>query len=317
MKVHYPLLAQAAKSMGVYAPLHRVWIGICARRTGCGVRLNLNGTFDLARHHRVIRYRNWDMAFFLAANFDYYFSAVQSVRVGDEELVDFSHPGWHRLLHSKELFFFNDLAEPEDTTDLYCSKANLRAGDTVLDMGAYNGTQTVFFGRMVGPSGRVYAFEPDPQSLHALRTNLDFHQASNVEVVPKGVWSSSGSLSFSSDGSMGSSLVEEHIHAGQVIRVPVVHPGDFAAEHRLDRIDFIKMDIEGAELEVVRSMGPLLERFRPRLILEAHEVGGQSLVEPVRRAFDGFGYRTELVPQRVSGSSAELPLVYAEPNRST
>jgi hypothetical protein len=77
------------------------------------------------------------------------------------------------------------------------------------------------------------------------------------------------------------------------------------------------MDIEGAELEVVRSMGPLLERFRPRLILEAHEVGGQSLVEPVRRAFDGFGYRTELVPQRVSGSSAELPLVYAEPNRST
>ena len=58
MKVHHPRLARIAKKLGVYSPLHRLWIGVCARRTGCRVRLNLNGTFELSRDRRVIRYKN-------------------------------------------------------------------------------------------------------------------------------------------------------------------------------------------------------------------------------------------------------------------
>lgn len=309
MQTSFPRLRRITQSLGIYRPLHRQWIGILARRTGTAVRCYANGVFDLTRGDRTIRYDNWDMAYFLAASFDYYFAAVEPVIWQGQKLVDYSHPGWHRLSRCRELFYFGSLAEPEETTDLYLRHGAPRPGDVVFDMGAYNGTQTVFFSRAVGTEGRVFAFEPDPQSFVALRQNLDYHECGNVQVIEAGVWSSSGTLSFCSDGSMGSSLVTEHIHQGRTIQIQVVSPADVIERHGLTRLDFCKIDIEGAELEVLRAMEPLLKHFRPRIVVETHERDGRNLKEEIVPLLTTCGYHCETLDQ----GQFDLPLVVATP----
>lgn len=136
----------------------------------------------------------------------------------------------------------------------------LRPGDVVADVGANNGFTGVLFARAVGPTGRVVGFEPSPANLEAARENIRLNGVGNFELVAAAVGARPGSVSF--DPGFGNGAVA----AAGPITVPQVTLDEHFGDRRLD---LIKLDIEGYELEALRGARRLLER-RPALAIEIH-----------------------------------------------
>jgi FkbM family methyltransferase len=144
-------------------------------------------------------------------------------------------------------------------------------GDIVCDIGGCWGDTALLFANMVGPEGKVYTFEFDPENLEIMRTNLALNPelASRIEIVERALWDRSNqSLPFVQGGRMthlGDGGDAEDHQATLTITLD-----DFVAEAGLDRIDFVKMDVEGAEMKVLAGAGDALRRFAPKLALAAY-----------------------------------------------
>lgn len=146
----------------------------------------------------------------------------------------------------------------------------LRHGDCALDVGANIGGVAIAMSRMVGLSGTVHAFEANPKTLARLRIDLAANNAGNVTVVPKAAWSSSGkSISFYCDNSYyaAASSVHRRDESWQEVRVPTVSLDDYCRANRLIP-KAIKLDVEGAEFDVLQGARSVLDRHSPSLVME-------------------------------------------------
>jgi FkbM family methyltransferase len=144
-------------------------------------------------------------------------------------------------------------------------------GDVVLDVGGCWGDTALAFASRVGGEGLVYTFEFDPESLEILRANLALNpQLDVIEVVQAALWSRSGeALEFVQAGRM------THVGPGgggeaSPLRVQTKTIDDFVAERALSRVDFIKIDVEGAELSVLEGAAETIRRFSPKLAVAAY-----------------------------------------------
>jgi FkbM family methyltransferase len=140
----------------------------------------------------------------------------------------------------------------------YLLKHNLKEGETVVDCGAYIGEFTLYAAKAVGPSGRVIAFEPDPAIYKRLMANIELNGFANVAALNKGVWSRAGTLKFVGDSIKGYSFMSAEKDAA-AIDVPVVSLDDELKSLNITKVDFIKMDVEGAELEALKGMARTLK----------------------------------------------------------
>ena len=159
------------------------------------------------------------------------------------------------------------------TTDLV--RAELRPGDVVLDIGANIGYFTLIFAKGVGPAGRVFAFEPEPGNFALLEENVAANGYRNVALARLAVSDRAGRARLYLDaGNAGDCRVyDSHDHRPSV-DVETVRLDDHLV--RLDRVDLIKMDIQGAEPAALRGMRGLLERNRKvKLVLEFWPYGLQ------------------------------------------
>jgi FkbM family methyltransferase len=135
----------------------------------------------------------------------------------------------------------------------------IKEGDVVIDAGAYLGDFTVYAAKRVGPAGKVVAFEADPYVYHLLLRNIKLNNLTNVIAINKGVWSHDTDLAFDSRG-ISSQIVTDTKNAGSLIkRIPVVGLDNEMQRIGLPKVDLIKMDIEGAELQAVQGAGKLME----------------------------------------------------------
>lgn len=148
-----------------------------------------------------------------------------------------------------------------------------RPGDTVLDIGAHIGLFSVVTARRVGPSGRVFSFEPTLGSRQALQRVIALNGVQHlVEVRAEAVSERSGVGLFHSlriAGSNANSLVRSDRHEG-VTFVPVVSIDDFLADRVGGQCQVLKIDVEGAELSVLRGAQGTLRTARPSLWLALH-----------------------------------------------
>lgn len=242
-------------------------------------------------------------------NFDYYFDAVKPESKADLNLVDYSEPRQHILMPSGISFYFSSFAEPLETTDIYLKMGALKEGDVVLDLGSYCGSTVWGFSNAVGKTGRVYGLEPDPVNFEMLSKNVEHHKLFNVVIVNKGVWSQSGTLLFQGEGNMGSGISQVQDRAANLFSISVISLSDLCAQYEIDAIDYIKMDIEGAEVDVLKTSGDLLRKYQPRLIIEPHVVGTHLVTDDLCEMLAGYGYITEVLAQ----ADLPLPLIYAYP----
>jgi FkbM family methyltransferase len=156
--------------------------------------------------------------------------------------------------------------------------AHVLSGDTVIDCGAHIGG----FTRMALRAGArlVVAIEPEKANIVAFRRNFSEEiKNGRVILIEKGVWDKTGSLSLhlSNTGDSHSVAINQNAGKDQAIEVTTI---DSLIENlKLSKVDFIKMDIEGAELNALRGSREVLKRWHPRLAISSyHKKGDPSAI---------------------------------------
>jgi FkbM family methyltransferase len=182
---------------------------------------------------------------------------------------------WMRLRIPEEAGFWRGEHEPEVQSAI---SAMIQPGEVVYDVGAHLGSLALPTARLVGPSGRVVAFEGDPQNVERLRENsARNHLGSCIQAVHAAVWShrSTSGISFrrgknqASQGGVESDGQRPVLASGEIISVPVTTLDDFvAAGGRVPHL--VKIDVEGGEYEVLRGGSALFVNHRPRIVVEVH-----------------------------------------------
>jgi FkbM family methyltransferase len=156
-------------------------------------------------------------------------------------------------------------------------KREIQPGMRVLDVGANIGYFTLLFARLVGPTGHVYAFEPEPRNFDLLQRNIARNGYTNITAVPKAVSRASGSQQlYKSPDNLGDHRLAYGAAGREAVDVSVVALDEyFPAEAR---VDFIKVDIQGAECGALHGARALIARSAPlRLITEFWPAGIRAL----------------------------------------
>lgn len=137
----------------------------------------------------------------------------------------------------KDAYFFPSFTESSRESFIYLDNLKPQFGDVVLDLGAYCVISAMTFAKAVGDSGRVIAVEPDPSNLSALYKNLERYPHPNITVDNSAVWSHSKTLMFSSEGNMGSMVVDRDHGRGTLIEVNAKTLEQIVEENGLSKID--------------------------------------------------------------------------------
>ena len=156
----------------------------------------------------------------------------------------------------------------------------MHPGDVVLDAGANVGVFTrkaLLYG-----ASKVIAIEPAPENLECLRRNFPAEIADGrVVLYPKGIWDKDDILKLSIDPTESAKdTFVRPIENAQFIEAPLTTVDKLVAELHLTRVDFIKMDIEGAEQRAVVGAKGTIARFRPRMALCIYHIKGDETMVP-------------------------------------
>lgn len=190
------------------------------------------------------------------------------LRYGDLHTVC---PQWHDLFLTGSYRFESTHAEPR-----------------ILDCGANIGLASLSFKRMY-PRARITAFEADPRLTEMARENLQVNGAGDVEVVQAAVWTREGTLEFQCEGadSGGIASLARGSRRGPIRTVPSVRLRDWLER---EPIDLLKLDVEGAEAEILADCTGALGRVRV-LIAEIHEFDPERRITPrVLAGLSGAGF---------------------------
>ncbi len=183
--------------------------------------------------------------------------------------------------------YFQGTAEPE-VQEAFAK--HLRAGMTVYDIGANVGFFSLLAARLVGNEGRVIAFEADSDAAARLREHAGRNGFSWITVEERAVWSGTRGVRFiRSDPSASPDLGLGHVQANgataNAIEVAAVSLDDYTAHAPAP--DFMKCDVEGAEVEVVRGARRLLAEKRPGILCELHSEENRRILS---EEFSRLGY---------------------------
>ncbi|MFN2555831.1 MAG: FkbM family methyltransferase [Nitriliruptorales bacterium] len=185
-------------------------------------------------------------------------------------------------------------------------------GDVCLDVGASFGTYTVLLARLVGPGGRVHAVEPRPRSRRVLALVRSLLTPGNVEIHPVALSDQAGEevivtprrrwllpvpgrtfLKGSLQGGPGGyypGWSEEFGGAAERLVATQTLDG-LAAEQGIDRLDFVKLDVEGAELRVLVGADGTLRRHRPVVLCEIEDRHTNKYGHRASEVFAWFAFR--------------------------
>jgi FkbM family methyltransferase len=148
----------------------------------------------------------------------------------------------------------------------------LAPGDVYLDAGASLGLLALVAARCVGPSGRVYAFEPQPRALQRLKESVELNRAENVVVVPKGCWDSAGTASFFDFAESGMDLSSMCRRPDREVATETIVETVRIDDVVTPPVKAFKLDVEGAELAALRGAERLFSSDPPpHLLLELNQ----------------------------------------------
>jgi FkbM family methyltransferase len=147
-------------------------------------------------------------------------------------------------------------------------KILLRPGDVALDIGAHLGIMTVLMARLVGQTGRVHAFEPNPNVRELLLTSLERNAITNVEVHGVALGAHEDVLPLIVPrGHIGNASLLHRADDGEAVQVPVRRLSDVLDGVDLTSIRLAKLDVEGYEREALAGALPLFERVLPDAVV--------------------------------------------------
>jgi len=172
---------------------------------------------------------------------------------------------------SRQVFVGGDF-EPNELALL---DHNLAEGMVFADVGAHEGCYTIFAAAKVGPTGRVVAIEPSRREIRRLSRNLRLNECNNVTLVSAALGDriGTGLLKVAEGEHSGHNTLGSFIYGSTrevgVERVPTTTLDRLVRDLGLERLDVVKLDVEGRESQVFRGAVETLRRFRPLVLFEA------------------------------------------------
>lgn len=157
----------------------------------------------------------------------------------------------------------------------YFDNVKPQPSDIVFDIGAYMGETALWFSKYVGQQGLVYSFEPLVRNYQKLLTNVEANQATSVEPVKMGLSDKNGKMSVEGDG--GAAALTEN-DTGEEVEVTTID--HFMQTEGLEKIDFIKMDVEGHEIKVLKGASATIRKFSPKLAISVYHRGDDLIQIP-------------------------------------
>ncbi|MCA9682302.1 MAG: FkbM family methyltransferase [Myxococcales bacterium] len=137
--------------------------------------------------------------------------------------------------------------------------SELKPGEVVVDAGANIGYYTLLAARLVGPTGHVYAFEPEPEAVALLRRNVALNGYDNVTVVPKALGREAGTLQlFLAKKNRGDHRIYDPSGKREAIDVEVVALDDYLETQGVTHVDLMKIDTQGAECTILAGAQRLI-----------------------------------------------------------
>ena len=213
-----------------------------------------------------------------------------------------------------------------ENTETECIRTHVKKGDLVIDIGANIGHYTVLFSCLTGPQGKVYAFEPDPENFDLLSKSISYFRLQNVVPEMKAVSNTASTRRlFLKDGTSN-----HFYHASDTdcndafIDVNTISLDEYFSDSG-QRIDFIKMDIEGAEMLVLQGMSRVLDRnpnikivfeFCPYFLVRSSADPRALLSLLLERGFTLFNIDENATSIKKINSVDEFLSLYTPENRS-
>jgi len=188
--------------------------------------------------------------------------------------------------------FVYDTWEPEVVRRIV---STVRPGMTVVDVGAHVGYYTLVFAKYVGATGRVISFEPLPENFALLKKNVELNQLKHVDLFASAIFSHSGNLTISipDDSNSGGASVMP-LPGGKHRRVQATTLDLVSSDLNL-KPDFIKIDVEGCEFDVLNGSRETIRRCRPQMLIELHHFDGNLAGHPVPDQLAGLGYDVDWI----------------------
>lgn len=143
-------------------------------------------------------------------------------------------------------------------------------GDVVIDGGGCFGDTALYFAHVVGPTGKVFAFEFIRENMAIFQKNMALNPTLRdiISLVPNPLWSHSGEhLYITEDGPASSVSSAKPAGSDTVEIILTVSIDDFVWDNNLEKVDFIKLDIEGAELNALHGAEKTIKKFTPKLAI--------------------------------------------------
>jgi FkbM family methyltransferase len=188
----------------------------------------------------------------------------------------------------------------------------LRPGMTFVDGGAHVGHYTLVAAKRVGPEGRVVSFEPDSRNRERLERNVALNGFARVTVLPFALYDGEGEVPFARapDGDTGTGAISL---SAAVATVNTVRLDDIFEREGIERLDVLKLDVEGAEAAALAGAVALLERCRPVVLFEVNRISTEDgrVSAPALDVLRDHGYRLYVIESRATSphfALAELPV---------
>jgi FkbM family methyltransferase len=165
-------------------------------------------------------------------------------------------------------------------------KKVIKKGDVFLDVGANCGTLTLVAASLIG-EGKIYAFEPGPSIRSRLQSNLDLNPQLEevVTIVPYGLGKDKFQGLYSEDQSnRGNGFINRE----PGIAVDILSLDEWVSLEKLDKIDVIKIDVEGMEYDVLLGSKSVLEKYQPILYFETIHT---AFIPSIYEFLSGLGYK--------------------------
>jgi FkbM family methyltransferase len=179
-----------------------------------------------------------------------------------------------------------------------CFGELIKSGDIVFDIGANVGFYTLLASVLVGPTGKVFSFEPVRRNIVYLRKHLQLNSIRNVSVVECAISDRSGTALFDEgpSSSMGC------LSAMGSLSVATATLDELFSSAEISAPNYIKIDVEGAEAQVLAGAKRLLEDFHPTLFLSTHGIEPHT---QCCRFLNDLGYEVSAVDKKSSIEDAE------------
>lgn len=189
--------------------------------------------------------------------------------------------------------FFTNQALYNITPDFdnYQHYYKVKKGDVIIDGGANVGLLTLLFSKIVGEKGHVFAFEPDTYNIKMLNDNFKLNEThSNYCVQKELLWSKNTEINFQESGTVASSALW-FSGDDNIVKKKAVTLDSWLSQNNIKQLDYIKMDIEGAELEAVEGCVEVIKKFRPNFAIASyHMVNNEPTYIKLEAFFKSIDY---------------------------